>query len=370
MAGTRGPLHTHILAREGNPELREPDRLEYLIHELGHFLGAAHCPESDSVMRPILGDKQAGRANFQIRFDPVNTLAMAIISDEMRRRNLTRLGELSADTRKRLNQIYMELARAMPDDATAFAYANMVKSEDGAPLVKATRHVLQRIVQAAVENRALPASSGPNDRQPSRRQGDELTNHLVREAARAAQSHPAGIREKAFLLAVAIGLDDSPQFLPLPSSATTLRAIEAPSERAIRIAVLGSATMRDRRDLAQHFFMSALITASTSADAAHAAGLAKELVDANGGSGFSFADLAADRAGIRFATAVLDKKIPLGALGLSFQVTSYMPDMNGLPENLSSKDLATQFGGNNDPRFVKQLHEIDQRIARLPAYRQ
>lgn len=370
MAGTRGPLYTHILAREGNPELREPDRLEYLIHELGHYLGAAHCPERDSVMRPILGDKQAGRSNSQIRFDAVNTLAMAIISDEMRRRNLTKLGELSADTRKRLGQIYMELVRAMPDDPAAFTYAQMMKSESNSPVVTAARQILQKIVHAAVENRTLTPSSGPTDKQPSRRNGDEITNYLIREAARAAQSHPAGVREQAFMLAIAIGLDDSAQLLPVTSSAATLRAIEAPSERTIRLAVLGNPTMRDRRDLAQHFLTAALITAATSADAAHAASLAKELADVNSASGFSFADLAADRAGIRFARTVLDKRIPLGALALTFQVSSYMPDTNGLPENLGAKDLAAQFGDNNDARFAKQLQEIDQRISRLPAYRQ
>jgi hypothetical protein len=369
MAGTRGPLHTHILAREGNPELREPDRLEYLIHELGHFLGAAHCPERGSVMRPVLGDRQAGRVNSQIRFDPVNTLAMAIISEEMRRRNLKRIGELSADTRKRLGQIYMELARAMPDDPAAFHYAQLVKSESGSPVVMAARQVLQQIVRAAVDNRALPAATGAISKQPARRQGDELTEYLVREAARAAQSYPVGVREQAFLLAIAIGVGDSDSLSKVPTTATVLRAIEAPSERAIRLAVLGSPTMRGRRDLTRHFLMSALLTMSSNADAAQTAGLVKELADANSASGFSFADLAADRAGSRFARAVLDKKIPPGMLGLTFQVTSFMPDVSGLPEKLSAQKFAAQFGSKDDPRFVKQLQEIDQRITQLPGYR-
>ena len=64
MAGTRGPLHSHILVREANPELSEAERLEFLIHELGHFFGAAHSPERGSVMRPVLGDNQAGHRTF------------------------------------------------------------------------------------------------------------------------------------------------------------------------------------------------------------------------------------------------------------------------------------------------------------------
>ncbi len=132
--------------REGNPQINEADRLEFLIHELGHFLGAAHSPERESVMRPVLGDKRTGRTNFRIQLDPVNTLAIAIISEEMRRRNLTKMGELSPDTRKRLSQIYMELARSMPDDPAAFGFAHMVKSEAGTPVVLATRQVLEQIV--------------------------------------------------------------------------------------------------------------------------------------------------------------------------------------------------------------------------------
>jgi hypothetical protein len=44
MAGTRGPLHAQVLVREGNPQINEAERLEFLVHELGHHLGAAHSP--------------------------------------------------------------------------------------------------------------------------------------------------------------------------------------------------------------------------------------------------------------------------------------------------------------------------------------
>lgn len=130
MAGTRGPLHSHVLVRENAPRLSEPEKLEFLVHELGHFLGAAHSPERTSVMRPVLGDDQAGRSDFRIQFDPVNTLAIAMIGEEIRRRNLTRFSNLLPATQHRLRQIYTELARAMPADAAARRYAesmNVVK---------------------------------------------------------------------------------------------------------------------------------------------------------------------------------------------------------------------------------------------------
>jgi len=127
MAGTRGPLHSHVLVRENAPRLSEPEKLEFLVHELGHFLGATHSPERTSVMRPVLGDDRAGRSDFRIQFDPINTLVIALIGEEMRRRNLTRLTNLLPTTQRRLSQIYTELARSMPADASARRYAEIMK---------------------------------------------------------------------------------------------------------------------------------------------------------------------------------------------------------------------------------------------------
>ena len=88
MAGTRGALHGHILVREWSRQMSEPERLELLVHELGHFLGASHSPEPTSVMRPVLGDRQAVRKGFQVRFDPVNTLIISMVGEELRRRRI------------------------------------------------------------------------------------------------------------------------------------------------------------------------------------------------------------------------------------------------------------------------------------------
>jgi hypothetical protein len=59
--------------------------LELLVHELGHFFGAAHSPETNSVMRPLLADKQANSTRFRIGFDPLNALAMNLVTEEMGR---------------------------------------------------------------------------------------------------------------------------------------------------------------------------------------------------------------------------------------------------------------------------------------------
>lgn len=368
MAGTRGPFHTHILAREGSPQINEAEKLEFLIHELGHFFGSAHSPERESVMRPVLGDNRAGRANTQIQFDPVNTLAMAIISEEMRRREITKMGELGSDTRKRLGQIYMELGRAIPDDPAAFHFAQIVRSENSTPIVVATRTVVAAISRAALDNRMRPVPVGSSSITPTQKQGDTLTDHLVRQAARAAADLPEDVRPRAFLLGIVIGLDDNTLISRLPAVGSLVTAVEPASERRMRLAMLGEPTMRARGDLLRHFLMSALLVTTTSTEAAHSAGIAKELADSQGGSGFSFADLAADRAGIHFASDVLDKKISPALLGLTFSTKAYMPDIAGLPEKISASDLAANYGNATDPRFQKMINDIDERIRKLPGY--
>ena len=340
MAGTRGPLSTHVLAREGNPQVTEPERLEYLIHELGHFLGAAHSPERNSVMRPVLGDKQAGRFGFHIQFDPVNTLAIAIISDEMRRRNLTRLAELSPDTRKRLGQIYTALAHALPDDPAAFHYAQLVRSVAGSPVVLATRQVLQQIVHAAIRNQALPPSVGNISKIETRRESDALTEYYVREAARAAQRQPENVRHTAFLTALAIGMNDVEVTVPSTTAASFVRASEQTSERMIRLKLLGDPTVLGRRELARRFFASALLATTANPGIAEANGVATELSNARTPLGFSFANIAADRAGVRFAQAVQDNHVPIGMLALAFNVRSFMPDVKDLPEKLTANEFA------------------------------
>ena len=56
------------------------------------------------------------------------------------------------------------------------------------------------------------------------------------------------------------------------------------------------------------------------------AGIAKEIKDAHGDSGFSFIDLSADMAGVTFATNVLNGKITLDKLADSFNIRDFVPE--------------------------------------------
>jgi hypothetical protein len=369
MAGTRGPLHSHILAREGSPQISEAEKLEFLVHELGHYMGATHSPERNSVMRPVLGDNLAGRVDFRIQFDPVNTLIIAMLGEEIRRRNISHVSNLTAGSKQRLRQIYMQLNQAMPKDTSAMHYVSLMSSSAGTPLAESAKHVLLEIRRAAAANQVLPpARDGANNKEV-RRAGDALTDYYVRQAARAADSLPDDIAPRAFLVALGVGLDDSDLLTKVPGASGLARAVETPAERAARLAVLGKPTMRGRRDLAQHFFVSAYLAAAMGAEAAYAAGIAKELVDAHGSSGFSFADLAADRAGMHFAEGVKNRRFALNLLTTGFSSAAFLPDVKGLPEGLKSTEVAARYGTASDPKFKKMLHEIDTRVQQLAPYR-
>jgi hypothetical protein len=127
-----------------------------------------------------------------------------------------------------------------------------------------------------------------------------------------------------------------------------------------------------REDLAQHFIVSAAISMAAGSAAADAIGLGKELQDSLSGSGFSFADLAADRAGARFGALFAD---PARAAGLAaFLATrardeDLMPSIAGLPEHLTDEEFKKHYESAGNDAYNALVAAIDARIARMPLYR-
>lgn len=128
--------------------------------------------------------------------------------------------------------------------------------------------------------------------------------------------------------------------------------------------------LRDRQDSAQHFVISAALAAWAGEPVADAIGLYKELEDARHGSGFSFADLAADRAGTRFGELAMRQPERLDAqLATRFTDEDLLPPLDGLPEYLPQREFLRRFGGPGTPAYRNMLAEIDRRLATLPLYR-
>lgn len=369
MGGTRGALRSHILLREWSNQLTETERLELLLHELGHYLGAAHSPEADSVMRPVLGDALARRSGFVVRYDPVNTLLMSMVGEELRRRRVSHFAEVGPATRQRLQEVYEVLGYAQPKDPAARLLGGQLgRRRPGDPLVEGTRAILAHLSQAARTNKQLP-SGGPGVAGPHRVEGDELFDQLVRLAASQASSLPEEVQRKAFLWAIGVGIGDPEQAARVPAISKTWRQIESPAEANIRSTYIGEVSVEGRRDLARHFTVAAMLVAAGGRDTAETLSLAKEVVDAQVGTGFSFADLAADKAGIRFGMGVLDGTISLQQLGQRFTARDYITKADNLPEGMTTMQFIDQFGGQNDERFQRMVERIEADIAGLPGYR-
>jgi len=368
LGGTRGPLHSHILIREWSQHISKTERLEVLVHELGHFLGASHSPERNSVMRPLLGDRRSRARDFRIRFDPVNTLIMNLVAEEVRTRRVRGLWQVRPATKVYLRSAYLALSEVMPKDPAAEEYLELLDPspkkrskppQHPKPLVAGTRAVVRAIVEAAGENRR---SSSPL-------RGDRLMESYVRRAAAAAAKLPPEVGREAFLVGLGIGVDSSGVLRYTSIVSNLCRGAESAQERRQRLKVLGSPTMRGRRDLAQHFVVSCALTVLVGAAAAETAGIAKELKDARRGSGFSFVDLCADTAGVTFASALRDGKITLPTLAASFAVNSFLPEQGDLTEGIAWDEFFKTYGSAEDDRFHRQQEAIRKRILALPGYK-
>ncbi len=128
LGGTRGPLHSHILLRESSPSTREPERLEALVHEMGHFLGAAHSRSPTSVMRPVIGDGRARSAAFRIGFDPANAQVIQLVGAEVSALGVRRFSQLSEVTKRRLIDHYQALAQELPKDPAAKRFIQLLQT--------------------------------------------------------------------------------------------------------------------------------------------------------------------------------------------------------------------------------------------------
>lgn len=129
LGGTRGPLHTHILLRESSPHTLEPERLEALLHELGHFLGAAHSSDPKSVMRPVIGDGRARSNQYQLGFDPVNARIIRFVGSEVSILGIRRFHQLSTPTKQRLIDQYQQLAQQLPSDPAAKKFLEFLEQQ-------------------------------------------------------------------------------------------------------------------------------------------------------------------------------------------------------------------------------------------------
>jgi hypothetical protein len=128
-----------------------------------------------------------------------------------------------------------------------------------------------------------------------------------------------------------------------------------------------------RYDRARHFLISAGLAVSAGTGAAQALGLLKEVDDSqDGGSGFSFIDIGADRTGVRFAEFAVanpaQARILQDRLAGASDESLFMADFRDLPEFLSEDAFQEAYGGVGEPAYGLVVQEIDARIGQMPLF--
>jgi len=177
---------------------------------------------------------------------------------------------------------------------------------------------------------------------------------------RSLESGQAAEENRAALLALAL-------FLGSNKFDTLIGALDNSSCRPAR----GNIGLANRNDLRLHFVFSAALQVMSSSGVSFSIGEFKELLDTErGGSGFSFVDLAADRAGIRFAEFAVDEGSArqLHKVAAEFAKEAvFFPSISGLPEGIRQQEFERQ-GGIESEFYKKHLATIEQRIDRLALY--
>ena len=140
------------------------------------------------------------------------------------------------------------------------------------------------------------------------------------------------------------------------------------------VALREGTTLRGRPDWPRHYCVSAALTVAESPFVSDLGGLLKEELDALGkGSGFSFADLAADRAGTRFAqAATASERAALAVqarLRAGFVAEDYFPPVEDLAENLTVEAFRRDYDGVGSARYRAMLAEIESRLDGCAALR-
>jgi hypothetical protein len=155
-----------------------------------------------------------------------------------------------------------------------------------------------------------------------------------------------------------------------------LVGLDSDEDLVHRSAALGQGTtLRGREDWPRHFALSAALAVLEHPLVSDAGGLMKEQLDAlTGGSGFSFGDLLADRAGVRFAAAATHSEAAAKAmrarLQQDFAVDDFFPAAHDLPENLTVEQFRRDYGGVGSQRYRRQVDSIETLLDRCAGLRQ
>jgi len=127
-------------------------------------------------------------------------------------------------------------------------------------------------------------------------------------------------------------------------------------------------TLSRRSDLAKHFLLSAAIKILTDQGTSTYIGELKELLDSDSGSGFSFKDIAADRAGIEFVKWATNGQTKKQAYQHIATEEDFFPSISHLDEHLDSLQFKKKYKSTTSKAYLDVIENIDNSIASLKLY--
>lgn len=132
-------------------------------------------------------------------------------------------------------------------------------------------------------------------------------------------------------------------------------------------------TLERRQDLAKHFIVSGALHILAEKGLSFSIGEAKEILDLHsGGSGFSFADIAADLSGIRFTELAIESNKSAAFLqrygANALHETDFFPSIAQLPEGLNEANFQARYVDVNSEQYLALIQEIQRRIDALNLY--
>ena len=227
------------------------------------------------------------------------------------------------------------------------------RADPPSALRHATSSGLRRLV-------AMDSPSLPPD-------GDARFGLLVRPRSRLHRKKlrtPArSTSNRAAILALGIAVGDA--------RLARLVGLEGDTALVRRAVLVGTgAALRGRDDWSKHYTVSAALAVLEHPFVSDAAGLMKEQLDALAqGSGFSFGDLAADRAGVRFAAAATRSDAAAQAMQArlqhGFSVIDFFPSIADLPEALTVEQFRRDYGGVGSQQYHRVTTAIEARAGQL-----
>jgi len=309
-------VNAHLAAQvdvtEGHPELR--------VEELQ--LGRLGCPQSacDYVSRAILSGLQFD--------DDISDIVKSIERLQVDEAEVTLVGNRTAIREKVLPAIQSKLGMSRQ-------------------LIAATSDHLKHIVSTAGN---LP-------------QGDSRFVAIATEAFRFAQQRSTDadpvLENQAALLSLGIVLGHR-RVADLAGSPDAARQWYIAQKK------LGSVTIRGRGDWTQHFCVSGALVVMADKTTSDMIGVLKEELDSGGGSGFSFGDLLADRAGTMLGESATRNEASARKLQERFAggvtIDDIFPPAADLPEGLQEAELQSLFGGIDGVKYREITQEIERRL--------